>query len=324
MSRFHSQYEYFLYLVERQVISMEIRCMRTFLMVADLGSFSKAADVLGYTQSAVTVQIRQLEQELGLPLFDRNGKCVTLTDVGRSFYYGTMQIVNEMDELIDSTLSSKELCGELRIGTVESVCSSILPTVLTSFSKTYPKVRVSVEIGSPGELLDQLDKNLFDAVYLLDQRIYGSKWTTILAKPEEVIFVASPNHPLARQQRITLDEVIACPVMLTEANVSYRRALENYLAAEGKDIRTHLSSASTDLILKVLCLGGGVSFLPEFIVRNMVTCGSLKVLNITDFHFRIWRQILCSSRRHISREMQAFFDIAAPEWKNLLTNKTYE
>ena len=105
---------------------MELREIRTFLQIAQKQSFSKAADVLGYTQAAVSIQIKQLESELGTRLFDRIGKHISLTHQGKAFYQYALRITSEIEEAKDVLSGSQDLNGTLRIGTIESICSSIL------------------------------------------------------------------------------------------------------------------------------------------------------------------------------------------------------
>ena len=112
---------------------MEIRNITTFVRVAELQSFSRAAEQLGYSQSAVTVQIRQLEQELGLLLFERIGKQVRLTENGSRFVLRALDILNAVDAAKNMAYEPERVFGKLRIATAESLLISVLPPVIMKF-----------------------------------------------------------------------------------------------------------------------------------------------------------------------------------------------
>ena len=144
---------------------MELREIRTFLQIAQKQSFSKAAEALGYSQAAVTVQIKQLEEELGIHLFDRLGKKTVLTHHGEIFYRYAVTILGTVADAKNAVSASTELSGVLTIGTIESICESIFPDLLKEFHKRYPNVSVSIVLDSPDVLLDRMNKNSIDLVY---------------------------------------------------------------------------------------------------------------------------------------------------------------
>ena len=121
---------------------MEIRNITTFVRVAELQSFSRAAEQLGYSQSAVTVQIRQLEQELGLLLFERIGKQVRLTENGSRFVLRALDILNAVDAAKNMAYEPERVFGKLRIATAESLLISVLPPVIMKFRQRCPEVEI--------------------------------------------------------------------------------------------------------------------------------------------------------------------------------------
>ena len=133
---------------------MEFRELSTFLQVAKLQSFSKAAKVLGYSQAAVTIQIKQLEQELGVHLFDRIGKQTSLTHQGSVFYDHAASIMLDIAQAKDAVSHPQKLNGHLCIGTIESICASLFPSLLTEYHKLHPEVNISIRTDSPDQLLE--------------------------------------------------------------------------------------------------------------------------------------------------------------------------
>ena len=290
---------------------MEFREISTFLQVAQYQSFSKAARHLGYSQAAVTIQIKQLEQELGVHLFDRIGKQISLTHQGQVFYQYAVSIRNELEQAKNAVSDPSTLSGKLCLGTIESICASIFPDLLAEYHRLHPKVTISIVTDSPGVLLDRMNENTIDIVYLLDRRIYDNRWCKTLEEPEENIFVASPDHELALVKReLELDEVLRFPFFLTEKDASYRHMLEQYLASINRSVKPFLEIGSTEFIIHMLLKNTGISFLPKFTVQRELQQKQLTALNVRGFQMQTWRQIFYHKDKWVTREMQEFLRLA--------------
>ena len=290
---------------------MEFRELSTFLQVAKLQSFSKAAKVLGYSQAAVTIQIKQLEQELGVHLFDRIGKQTSLTHQGSVFYDHAASIMRDIAQAKDAVSHPQKLNGHLCIGTIESICASLFPSLLTEYHKLHPEVNISIRTDSPDQLLEQINGNQLDLVYFMDKRVYDVKWEKVLEEPEEIMFAATADHPLAqRSEPLSLDDVLSYPMVVTEKNASYRLILEQYLAAMGKSLQPYLEIGNTDFILQFLKQNTGITFLPRFTVEKAVSEGYLRILSVKKFSIRTWRQILYHKDKWVTREMAEFIRLA--------------
>ena len=290
---------------------MEFREISTFLQVAQYQSFSKAARHLGYSQAAVTIQIKQLEQELGVHLFDRIGKQISLTHQGQVFYQYAVSIRNDLEQAKNAVSDPSTLSGKLCLGTIESICASIFPDLLAEYHRLHPEVTISIVTDSPGVLLDRMNENTIDIVYLLDRRIYDNRWCKTLEEPEENIFVASPDHELALVKReLELDEVLRFPFFLTEKDASYRHMLEQYLASINRSVKPFLEIGSTEFIIHMLLKNTGISFLPKFTVQRELQPKQLTALNVRGFQMQTWRQIFYHKDKWVTREMQEFLRLA--------------
>ena len=290
---------------------MEFREISTFLQVAQYQSFSKAARHLGYSQAAVTIQIKQLEQELGVHLFDRIGKQISLTHQGQVFYQYAVSIRNELEQAKNAVSDPSTLSGKLCLGTIESICASIFPDLLAEYHRLHPEVTISIVTDSPGVLLDRMNENTIDIVYLLDRRIYDNRWCKTLEEPEENIFVASPDHELALAKReLELDEVLRFPFFLTEKDASYRHMLEQYLASINRSVKPFLEIGSTEFIIHMLLTNTGISFLPKFTVQRELQQKQLTALNVRGFQMQTWRQIFYHKDKWVTKEMQEFLRLA--------------
>lgn len=290
---------------------MEFREISTFLQVAQYQSFSKAARHLGYSQAAVTIQIKQLENELGVHLFDRIGKQISLTHQGQVFYQYAISIRNDLEQARNAVSDPSTLSGKLCLGTIESICASIFPDLLAEYHRLHPEVTISIVTDSPGVLLDRMNENTIDIVYLLDRRIYDNRWCKTLEEPEENIFVASPDHELAMADReLELDEVLRFPFFLTEKDASYRHMLEQYLASTERSIKPFLEIGSTEFIIHMLLKNTGISFLPKFTVQRELQQKQLTALKVRGFQMQTWRQIFYHKDKWVTREMQEFLRLA--------------
>ena len=269
-----------------------------------------AAEQLGYTQAAVTIQIKNLENELGVHLFDRIGKQTLLTHQGRIFYNYASNITREISQAKDALSNPDELTGKLCLGTIESVCASVFPVLLREYHRRYPKVNIKIVTDSPEILLHMMDKNTLDIVYFLDKPVYNTKWVKVLEKPEEVFFVSSSENPLSKRRELNLDEVICQPFISTEKDASYRLLLEESLAEKGYELHPFLETGNTEFIINQLRHNLGVSFLPGFIVKKDLDEGRLSRLDVRDFHLQVCRQIVYHKDKWVTREMKAFLELA--------------
>lgn len=287
---------------------MELRQLSTFIRVAQFKSFSKAAESLGYSQSAVTVQIRQLEEELHTRLFDRMGKRITLTDPGAQFLSRAYDVLNEVNKARLSVADAGELHGRLHIGTIESLCFAKLPAVLRQFWQRHPQVVVHVTTGEPETLIEQMERGELDLIYILDEPRYNNNWRKMMEQREDVVFVASPalGEELGRVPALKLEQLMDKPFYLTEREENYRRVLDRFLASRGVVLTPFLECSDTSFIIKMLETSRGISLLPWYAVERSVQQGKLSLLDVTDFHIKLYRQLFSHKEKWCTREMDEF------------------
>ena len=214
---------------------MELRQLNTFIQVARFKSFSRAAESLGYSQSAVTVQIRQLEEELDARLFDRIGKHISLTAQGEQFLAHAYDVLNQVNKARLSVSETGALHGRLHLGTIESLCFAKLPAVLRRYWEKHPQVVVHVTTGEPEALIRRMEQGELDLIYILDEPRYNNNWHKLMERREEVVFVASPSLGAELRERpvLTVEGLLDKPFYLTERDANYRRLLDRRLAELG-------------------------------------------------------------------------------------------
>lgn len=289
---------------------MEFRQLNTFVYVAHFQNFSKAAEHLGYTQSAVTVQIRLLEEELHTKLFERMGKKVLLTEKGKQFLEHAHKILYEVTQTKLYMSDGEEYTNPLHIGTIESLGTTKLPAIIRYFREHHPKVAIQITIASPEELIERMEHNELDLIYILDSQRWNDNWHKVMEKVEPVVFVASPTLEVAEQKKMQIEELLHKAFFLTEKDANYRQALDRTLAEKRRSLEPLIESSDTAFIIKILEENEGVSFLPYFAVEQDVKKGKLRLLDVEDVNISMYRQIFYHKYKVKTREMEKFIELA--------------
>lgn len=287
---------------------MELRNLITFIHVAELGSFTKAAEQLGYSQSTVSFQIKQLEEGLGCLLFERINHTIALTERGHelvSYAHGVRAL---MDEFKESLHKEEQLTGHIHIVTPDSICDDMINSHYIDFHEKYPSISIRFTTGDSGVMLSMLDHNEADFIITLDGHLYNKDY--VIAKEELVPmhFVASPNSPFANKKNLSIKDIINEPFILTENGQGYRRVFDKELAKKSLEINPILEIGRTDMITSLVARGNTISFLPDFVTKPMIDSGELCFLDVRDMNIEIWKQLIYHKNKWISKSLKAFID----------------
>lgn len=283
---------------------MEIKNLESFRKVAELASFTRAADALGFTQSTISFQIRQLEEELGVPLFERNNRTVTLTNEGRRLLPIANDILRLSAEAGHIRGSEEQPAGLVRLGIAESLASWQMRDKFAFFHSRYPEIHLQLITGSTADTFQRLQRNEVDMVYTLDKKTADKKYVTALEKPVNMRFVTRYDHPLAGKSHITAEDLLQSDLLLTEKDMSYRALLDEALASRGSESEPIIEAGDTHLICELLRQGVGISCLPDFVVEADVKNGVLVTLDVPDIKLDVWRQLLYNRSKWLSPETQ--------------------
>ena len=285
---------------------MEIRNLMTFVQVAELNSFTKAAQALDYSQSTVSFQIKQLETELGCLLFERINHTLILTDKGRELLEYAHKVAHLTNEFHQSIHRDGVVTGFVHVLTPDSICEAMLLENYKDFYTRYPGIRLKFSTADTENMFRILDRNEADAMLTLDSRVYQKDY--IIAKESQVAthFVVGSDSPLAKRSAISLQELVNAPFILTEQGMGYRGALDKRLAKMSLAIQPVLEIGRTDIITTLLEEGNAVSFLPDFITRRKVEEGTLTYLNVPEMDMDIWQQLIYHRNKWISGALETF------------------
>ncbi|MCR4955476.1 MAG: LysR family transcriptional regulator [Lachnospiraceae bacterium] len=284
---------------------MELRNLRTFLEVADSGNFTKTAASLGYSQSAVTAQIKQLEGELGVPVFDRLGKSISLTEAGRTLYSYAQQMMSIENEALTTIKNTDAMTGELRMAIDESLATSFLPDILNHYREQYPDVDLIVRVAGFNTMQNLIKDNVIDIIYTLDRLDIKSELERPRVLEEPIYFIAPSDHPLSQKETVSIKEIVKEPFIFTDSESIYRIELETRLAAMNLKIRPFLEVQNTDIICRLVSKGIGLAFVPACVAKSYVKDGKVTVLDVPDVDIHMYRQFLYHKDKWQTPQMKA-------------------
>jgi DNA-binding transcriptional LysR family regulator len=289
---------------------MELRQLITFRTVASTLNFSRAAEVLNYVPSNVTMQIKALEEELGVRLFDRLSKQLVLTTEGKRFLNHIEDVLNKLDEARSIVHDNEKLSGTLTISANEVVCAYRLPAVFQRFRSQHPGVRLIFRSVPNLELKQTLFEGNADIVFMLDEPIRSSGLAVEPLVEETFRLFAAPDHPLAKRTVLQLDDFHREVFLTNEKGCPYRTMFDRSFEKEGIDSITYLEFQSAEAIKQCAISGIGIAFLPEIVTEAEVERGELVALpwQIPDLH--VYTQMSWHKDKWLSPIILSFIEAA--------------
>ena len=296
---------------------MELKNLITFTHVAELGSFTKASEQLGYSQSTVSFQIRQLEEELGCLLFERINHTISLTERGRELLSYAHQVRALTDEFKESLSKDEDLSGHIHIVTPDSICDDMINTNYMDFHNRYPNISLKFSTADTLAMFDKLDHNEADIIITLDSHSYNKDYVIAKEQPLSMHFVASSNSKFAGKQKLKIKDIINEPFILTESGQGYRRVLNKELAKKSLEITPVLEIGRTDIITTIVSQSNMISYLPDFVTQDLVEEGELCYLDVRDMNIEIWKQLIYHKNKWLSKPLKTLIEyIKANEFSN--------
>ena len=296
---------------------MDLKNLITFIHVAELGSFTKAAEQLGYSQPSISFQIKQLEEEFGCLLFERINHTITLTEKGHELVYCAHQIRALTDSFKESVAENDECSGHIHIVTPDSVCEEMINSHYIDFHNRYPDISIRFSTGDSAVMLDMLDHNEADVIITLDNHLYNKDY--IIAKEQQLSmhFVTARNSKFANRKNLSIKDIINEPFILTEHGQGYRRVFDRELAKKSLEITPFLEIGRTDMITSMLTQSNMISYLPDFVTQPLIDSGELCYLDVTDMNIDIWKQLIYHKNKWMSKSLKAFIEyVKEKEFKN--------
>ena len=288
---------------------MTIIQLGTFLKIAETKSFTSAAAQLGYVQSTVTTQIRQLEEELGCLLFDRLGKNVILTAEGEKLSAYAEKMLQLEREILLDVPAAEEPSGLLRLGVSESLCYNRLPEALTEYRRRYPGVDIRLSFIMHDTFPDQLKKGSLDIAWSLNPAMDYPDLALLYDRPETLGFYAAPDHPLAGKKQVTEKDLEQVPLLLTSHTCSFRRMLLEDLERASVPPKIALETSSKEILRQFAANGLGVAFMPDMTAQEETGRGRLKRLDWAGNDFPVFSRVFVHRDKHLSPAIRGLAEI---------------
>ena len=244
---------------------LDIDQLRTFIAISETGSFTKAAEVVNKTQSAVSMQMKRLEERLERPIFSRDGRASKLTEDGQRLLDYARRIVKLNVETL-AAFSDAELSGRVRLGVPDDYADRYLPEIMARFSRGYPAVELSVICEPSVGLLERIDANEIDLAIITNCE---SKRASETFRRERLLWVTSNRHSTHLEERM--------PLALGRPSCTWRRIAIERLEAVGRPFRVLYSSSNAGAVAAAVLAGLAVSVLPELGLRP-----GMRVLSASD------------------------------------------
>lgn len=287
---------------------MDIKNLLTFIHVAELRSFTKAGDRLGYSQSTVSFQIRQLENELGVPLFERINRTVTLTEHGSRLLRSAYKINELLQGFAEETNGASEVRGQVRLAMADSLSSEVIRRIFPDLHKKYPGITLECISAGTQEMFRLLNQNEADIVYTLDSHIYDTNYVILQEARIGVHFVCAAGSPLAGRESVSLEQLVKQPFLLTEKGMSYRRMMDEQLAERSLEIQPVFVSGNAELICNLVEQNAGVALLPDYATKPYVEKGTVQYLHVPELDIEVWTQLLHHRDKWISEPMRVVIE----------------
>jgi LysR family transcriptional regulator, low CO2-responsive transcriptional regulator len=288
--------------------SITLRQLRTFMTVADLNSFSHAAHQLKLSQPSVSYQVKELEEAIGLPLLDRLGKRVQLTEGGSLLYAYAMKMLNVLDE---ASLALEEMRGiergTLRVGASTTVGIYLLPAALGAFKKLHPGLVISLEIGTRARVQEQVLRNELDLA-VVGPALKDPDLAVVPFVSDELIVIAPANHPLNGRRRLILKDLQAQPFVMREPASGSRSELEKAARRAGAKLHVAMELGSNGAIKHAVESGLGLAVMSRYACVLELSGRRLVELKVSGFPIRRDWHIVYLRRRRLPASVLAFIE----------------
>ncbi len=292
---------------------MDTRQLAAFCAVVERRSFSQAAERLGVTQPAVSLQVRALEKRLGVQLLDRSGRRVEPTEAGWKLYRGAQRMLALEDQLVADVSASGEgaLGGELVLGASTGPAAVVVPVVLGEFQRQNPDVRVFLTVSDTHSVVERVAaRELELGIVGASRRHRGVRFEPFFA--DEVILVCPPGHRFSGQT-VTLEQLREAPLILMQEGAGVRQIVEDALRRRGirlRDLDVRLELGLQESVRRAVEAGYGVTFISRTAVESELVAGTLEEARVEGLEATRQISLATATGRARTRVAEAFVEFA--------------
>lgn len=289
---------------------MDIRGLEVFLSVATHLNYTRAGEEVNLSQPSVSVRIRQLEDELGLRLFEQLGKKVALTEAGLLLVPHARRVIAAVEDAKDAIGDLQGLeRGSLRIGASTTPGMYLVPQTIAQFKKQYPKITVQLLVKDTRQIEDGIIRNEFDfgfvGGHLVGDEVDVQPWIT-----DELKLIVPVGHRFARKRTVNPQDLSNEKFILREQGSATRAVVTSHLLKLRIDPETVMEIENPESVKKAVQSGLGIAFISAFAAETELKAGTLVAVNIRNLGMRRELKIVYRKDKHLSRAAQAFIEIA--------------
>ena len=289
---------------------MTLRHMKIFEAVFRHSNITKGAEELHLAQPSVSVAVRELEEYYGICLFERLGRRIVPTDLGKEFYGYALHIVSLFDEM-EQKIRNWDALGVIRIGASITIGTHILPPLLKQYQALYPELRTEVTIGKSAVIEQHILENKID-IGLIENQSEHPDINVLPFMEDYMQAIVAPDHPLAKYSQVTLEQLAQYPFLMREKGSAGREILDACFALEQITVHPLWESASTQAIVRGVAEGLGVAVLPCLLVRKNIEEHTVKMIPFPQPLTRklnlIWHR-----SKYLTANMNAFIELCKKE-----------
>lgn len=284
---------------------MEITNLQAFIAIAETGSFSAAAERLFLTQPAVSKRLRQLEEQLGSRLLDRNGRQVRLTQSGRELLPGARQILKDLQALKQRIAEIEgHAMGSMSLATSHHIGLHRLPPVLRAFRERHPQVTLDLHFMDSEKACEQVEQGELEVAVVTLPFRHSERLEYLPIWDDPLQLVCAPEHPLARASSVRMEELQNHPAVLPAHGTFTREAIEQALLSVRDQLVIDLETNYLETIKMMVSVGLGWSILPRSMIDD-----SLRAPALLDLHARRSLGVITHCQRTRSRAVEALIDL---------------
>jgi len=254
---------------------MDLQRLQTFRTVATLMNFSQAAEVLHYSQSTVSAQIKTLENEIGVLLFKRIGKSVRLTEAGAKMLVYADKLLTIEEEAVAEVTGRNKVSGLLTLRMPQTVATHYLPRILCDYQPRFPGMRLDITSCALHSLEHELRIGTVDLAFLFADTIGAKNLECELLHIEPLAIVTHPSHPLAARKWVDFKDLEGQILLFPKSDCGYRMIFEQALATERVTPATVIEMNNIEAIKQTIRAGIGVTIIPEIAIRIDVEKGEM-------------------------------------------------
>lgn len=294
------------------LMRMTLRQLQVFNAVCDTLSYSRAAEEMALTQPAVSLQIRQIEDLIGQPLFDYVGKKLYLTEAAEALKRASTDIFQRLESL-DMQLSDLQgkLQGQLNL-TIESSAKYFVPHLFAAFRRTHPEVSLHLVVVNHAQAVKRLS-NSRDDLFIMSMVPPNLSLDFLPFLNNPIVAIAAPEHPLSQPEQLKLQDLTPFPLLVREVGSGTRKACEEYCHQKRAHFSQRVEISSTEAQCEAVIAGLGVALVPRHAVRLELVTGLLRELPVQELPlYRSWCVVHTQGKR-LSPVAQAFLEFIQTE-----------